>query len=408
MTRSRDRDGIRKLGKGHYRVCVELGKDAEGNRQRAHREVRGTLEAARAVQVELRTQKIKGQLSGRPNQPLSQYLESWLETKRGTVAARTFEGYMIKAEAISAGLGSIRLCDLTTQQINDYYAACRTELAHPARKGSHRPPPESGEDDGPRYLSPTTIHHRHVVLKMALKAAVEDGIILRNPAARATPPRVARKTLHVPDETELVQLLDVTAGTPIEDIVWLALHSGARLGELLALRWRDVDFGRGTIHIRRTLVEHLRREPGGEWFDFKEPKSGSGRAVDLDAESLRRLRRVKSVQTEERLALPDVWREFDLVFPTYCGEPQRPSFVSTRFRRLADSIGLQGVRFHDLRHAHATALLRQMVSPHIVQRRLGHSDPAFTLRVYADVLPGQQQEAADGFAESLRKVRSAG
>ena len=88
--------------------------------------------------------------------------------------------------------------------------------------------------------------------------------------------------------------------------------------------------------------------------------------------------------------------------------PQRPSFVPTRFRTLADSIDLQGVRFHDLRHAHATALLRQMVSPHIVQRRLGHSDPAFTLRVYADVLPGQQQEAADGFADALRKAHSAG
>ncbi|MBN1458446.1 MAG: site-specific integrase [Armatimonadetes bacterium] len=200
----------------------------------------------------------------------------------------------------------------------------------------------------------------------------------------------------------------MTAETPIEEIVWLALHSGARLGELLALRWRDIDFVRGTIHIRRTLVEHLRRPPDGDWFAFKEPKSGSGRAVDLDSETLRRLRRLKTVQTEERLALPDVWQDFDLVFPTYCGEPQRPSFVSGRFHTLADSIGLGDVRFHDLRHGHASALLRQMVSPHIVQRRLGHSDPAFTLRVYADVLPGQQREAADGFAEAMRSARDAG
>lgn len=408
MTRARDRDGIRKLGKGHYRVCVELGKDAEGNRQRVHREVRGTLEAARAVQVELRTQKLRGQLSGQPNQTLSQYLDSWIETKRGTVAARTLEGYRIKADAIIAGLGNVRLCDLTTQQINDYYATCRTELAHPVCKASHRPPSEAEETEEPRYLSPTTIHHRHVVLKMALRAAMDDGIILRNPAARATPPRVARKTLHVPDESESVRLLDVTAETPIEEIVWLALHSGARLGELLALRWRDIDFVRGTIHIRRTLVEHLRRPPEGDWYAFKEPKSGSGRAVDLDSETLRRLRRLKTVQTEERLALPDVWQDFDLVFPTYCGEPQRPSFVSSRFHTLAGSIGLGDVRFHDLRHGHASALLRQMVSPHIVQRRLGHSDPAFTLRVYADVLPGQQREAADGFAEAMRSARDAG
>lgn len=120
------------------------------------------------------------------------------------------------------------------------------------------------------------------------------------------------------------------------------------------------------------------------------------------------LRRVKSAQAEERLALDDVWRDFYLVFPTYCGEPQRPSAFSSRFHTLAESIGLGDVRFHDLRHAHASALLRQMVSPHIVQRRLVRSDPVFTLRVYADVLPGQLREAADGFAEAVRSARDAG
>lgn len=406
MTRGRSRDGIRRLGKGHYRVCVELGRNADGRRQRKHRDIHGTLEEARAVQMELRALRLRGQLSGRSDQSLEQYLDSWLETKRDAVAARTYEGYRIKANALIAGLGKIRLCDLTTQQINDYYAACKAELAHPVKKGSHRKPVDPDEAE-PRLLSPTTIHHRHVVLKMALKAAVEDGIILRNPADRATPPRVARRKLHVPDEDEAVRILDATTDTDIEDIVWLALHSGARLGEILALRWRDVDITRGTIHIQQTLVEHLLREPLGDWFDFKEPKSGCGRAVDLDAATVRRLKTARTAQNEDRLALPEAWREFDLVFPTYCGEPRRPSAVSSRFRDIVGGIGLGDVRFHDLRHAHATALLRQQVPPHVVQRRLGHSDPAFTLRVYADVLPGQQREAADGFAAALRAARRA-
>lgn len=405
-TRASDRDGIQKFGPQVYRVVVELPRDADGNRQRVQRRFHGTLKEAQALQAELRQQMIRGQLSGRPNQTLEQYVRSWLESKRGTIATRTHESYTIKANALIAGLGKVRLCDLTTQRINDYYATCRTEEAHPIRKASHRKPkPDAGEKRP--CLSPTTVHNRHVVLKMALKAAVDDGIILRNPADKATPPRPARVELHLLDESEAARLLEVTAGTEVEDVVWLALHSGARLGELLALRWRDLDFERGMMHVRRTLVEPMLRPESADWFTFKEPKNGNGRALDLDARTMARLRKLRATQARERLAVADVWRDFDLVFPTYCGEPQRPSAVSTRFRSLAETVELGDVRFHDLRHGHASILLRQGTAPHVVQRRLGHSDPAFTLRVYAGVLPGQQKDAADGFAAALNRARKA-
>lgn len=405
MTRAKDRDGIQKLGTQHYRVVLELPRTPEGKRQRIQRSVRGTLEEARALQVELRDRQRKGLLVGNPDQTLSEYLTSWLDSKAGTTSARTIQRYGSLCRSISRGIGSVRLGDLTTQHINDYYVACRSEVARPVRKASHRKPKPTGQK--PRLLSPTTVHHRHVVLKMALKEATEDGIIPRNPADKAAAPRSARRVLHLINESEAALLLDTTLGTPAEGIVSLALFTGARLGELLALRWQDLDLDRQTMHVRRTLVEQLKRSEGDDWFAFKEPKSGRGRSVDLDAATVERLRGAKRAQAEHRLTLGAAWRGFDLVFASLNGEPLRPSGVSARFRALAESVGVEGVRFHDLRHGHATMLLRQGFAPHVVSRRLGHSDPATTLRIYAGVLPGQEREAAEAFAASLERAQKA-
>lgn len=403
MAQAKDRDGIQKLGPGSYRVVVELARGADGKRRRIQKVVRGTRAEALAFQTELRAQKLRGILVGQADQPFGSYLRSWLETKRDTVASRTFERYETIAASVCQGVGGIALGKLTTQHLNEYYAACRSEVVRPRSGRSHR-----GKASGsavPRALSPTTIHHRHVVIKMALKAAVEDGLIVRNPADRAAAPRPCRKELRLIDEREASAILAAVRGSNLELLVWLGLHTGARIGELLALRWTDIDLERHVMLIRRTLVEPLRRQGDGDWFSFKEPKSGHGRAVDLDEGTVQRLKRARAQQAELRLSTGSAWRDLDLVLPTEDGAPQRPSYVSSRFRRTIESAGVDGVRFHDLRHGHATMLLRQGFPPHVVQRRLGHSDPAFTLRVYAGVLPNQEREAADAFAASLRRAQ---
>src|SRR5450759_4444501 len=130
--------------------------------------------------------------------------------------------------------------------------------------------------------------------------------------------------------------------------------TGARLGEILALRWGDIDLDCGVVRIRRTVVEHMVGQGTNSWYSFKEPKSGHGRSVDLGAATIARLKAHRKTQAAARLAAGSDWSDLDLGISTPAGEPIRPSTTSGRFRVAATNAGLGGVRFHDLRHAHAT------------------------------------------------------
>jgi integrase len=396
MTRSADRDGILKVGPQYYRVFIELPQRADGMRRRESHTVKGTLEQAKAVRAQLLADQSRGLYVGRSGQRLDAYLQSWLDYKRGTVADRTWERYdSLCRLSIIPALGHVRLSDLSPQHLTDYYAACRVE---PSRK---RPG---------KMLSGTTINHRHTVLKTALRYAVRIGLIARNPADLVDAPKRDTTELEIMDEVAAYRLLIAFESTDIGMLVWLALNTGARLGEILALRWADIDLNRQVVHINRTVVEHMRKVESDtrRWFDFKEPKSGKGRAIEIDAETIRRLRSHKREQTEQRLHFGTTWVDYDLVFPNTSalravepGEPIRPSTISRTFRHRVEGLGLPGINFHALRHAHATMLLRQGFAPHLVSRRLGHSDVAITLRVYAGVLPGQEKAMVDAFAAAL-------
>jgi len=202
-------------------------------------------------------------------------------------------------------------------------------------------------------------------------------------------------------EDEAQKLLAALVGTSADFPAFLALTTGARLGEILALRWSDIDLDAGVAQIRRTVVEHMVGQGPCSWFTFKEPKSGHGRSVDLGDATVARLRAHRKAQAEVRLASGSAWAELDLVICTPTGMPERPSTTSGRFRTVVGEAGLRGVRFHDLRHTHATLLLKAGTPPHVVSQRLGHSTVAFTLQVYAHVLPGQQRQAADAIEATL-------
>jgi integrase len=379
-------DGIQKLGPGHYRVVVELGKTVDGKRRREHRTVRGTREEAKALRAQMLADKARGCYVGRSDQRLGDWLESWLAWKKPRVSSRTWERYCsLVRGSMKEQLGGLRLQGLTAHHLDEYYT-----------RSLHEPGQRIGST-----LSPTTVHHRHVLLKMALKRAVELDLLSRNPADFASPPRPARPTLRVLDEADSNRLLEAIADTPVSLAAYLALYSGARLGEILALRWVDLDLDGGTMRVRRTLLEPLRKRSEEAWYSFKSPKSGKERTIDLDSATVERLRQARRDQGERRLALGSAWVDLDLVITGPDGSPVRPTAVSTRFRDITRACGLEGLRFHDLRHSHASLLLKTGVPAHVVSQRLGHASVAFTLDVYASVLPGQQRAAAEAFAAAV-------
>jgi integrase len=398
------RDGITKIGPGHYRVHVELPRGADGKRNRHDPTVHGTRADAKALRAKLLAEAAHGGKVGTADQTLGAYLESWLGEQESQVSLRTRQRYTsLLMGSVVPTLGNVRLGDLTAQHLSDYYRDCL------ANERTQRGASEAEKEQGGRPISPTTVHHRHVTLKTALKRAVEQGLIARNPADMAVAPKRIRGELRVLDEKDAGALLAALGGTSSDLLAFVALYTGARLGEVLALRWRDFDTAKQMLYIRRKLVEPLRgKGTAATWYSFGSPKSGSGRAIDLDAATVKRLKQHRAKQNKQRVALPaGAWHDLDLIFTNVVGEPLRESRASRTFSSRAKKAGFEGLRFHDLRHTHATLLLMAGQPPHVVSRRLGHSDVGFTLRVYADVLPSQARGAADAFAGLMQGARKA-
>jgi len=402
-------DGIRiqKDGAGrpipqHYKVVVELPPDpSTGERRRKAKHVHGPLAKAKSVRQAMLVQLKAGQLVGKDDQRLKAFLESWVAAKRGTVSERTYQRYDSLMKSIIRDLGSTRLRDLSPQGLRDYFAGCSTEP-------SRRRPGES--------ISPTTVHHRYVTLKSALQQATDDGILGRNPLEwkKDARPKRLRPIPAVIGEDVAVELVRASVDSPIEVLVWMAYHTGARLGELLSLRWSDIDMEARTVTITRTVVEPLvKKTAGKDWFTFKEPKNKCGRSIVVGDGTITMLKKHRTDQNAHRLALPPDagWRDENLVFPNLWnlkgvqpGEPMRPTTASRIFRKIVADAGHKGVRFHDLRHAHASVLIGRGESLKVVSQRLGHSDEAITLKVYTHVLPGQEGAMVDRFEASFERA----
>ena len=210
---------------------------------------------------------------------------------------------------------------------------------------------ESGRRDGKGGLSARTVHHHHRILYEALRHAVKHGIIMRNPAEAADPPRPRDKEIAVIQPADVRLLLDAANGTPYYLGVFTAVYTGLRRGELLALRWCDVDLDLATL----SAVQTLQQLHNGQLV-FREPKSKRGRRqIALSPSLAILLREHRAKQENARKLLGKTLAATDLVFSHPDGTSLRPDTLTRAFRSIAQSAGLHGARFHDLRHAHAAA-----------------------------------------------------
>jgi integrase len=303
------------------------------------------------------------------------FLAAWLAHMRGRVRRVTFEGYevLVRRHALPA-LGALELAALRPLHLQDLYGRL---LAGGA---------------GRRPLAAGTVLNLHLVLTQALGQAVRWELLAANPAAGAQPPRPRRAAPLVADPALLERLLAATAGSVYELPCALALATGMRRGELLALRWSDLSPERRQARVVRSL------QPTQAGLVFEEPKTRrSRRPVVLPAFLDRYLDAQQQRQSERRLAAAGAWRELGLVIDRGDGAPLNPDTLSAGWARFLGRKGLPKLRFHDLRHAHATLLLLQGVHPKIVSERLGHASIGITLDTYSHVLPSLQNDAADAF-----------
>ncbi len=227
---------------------------------------------------------------------------------------------------------------------------------------------------------------QHRILSEALSHAVNWGLASHNVALSVHPPRPQRKPIRTLNPDELQRLINAVPEGTYREIVRLDSNTGMRRSEILGLGWKDVDLTLATIHI----VRGLHQTNGGDII-FEEPKSRSGkRQIALIPEAVIALRKYAEGRSME-----------GLVFCNDDGSPINPSTFSHVFSKAVHKAGLDGVRFHDLRHTHATLLCEQGIHPKIVAERLGHSSIAITLDLYSHVTMDMQREAIKRFGEIL-------
>jgi integrase len=244
-----------------------------------------------------------------------------------------------------------------------------------------------GVDDAP--LSTRTVHYVHSVLRRALSQALKWGYVTRNVAVLVDAPRVEKYIAVVLTPEQGQRLLSTVAGHRLEALYTLALLLGLREGELLGLRWIDIDFTAHTLWVGQTV-----QRVGGKLMLAPPKTKSSKRKLPLPAKVERALARHAERQEEERQAWGQGWNENGLVFPSVAGTPIEPRNLVRHFKGLLQRAGLPDIRFHDLRHSCATVLISQGVHPRIVMEIMGHSQISVTMNTYGHVLPETQREAA--------------
>lgn len=358
----------------------------EGGKRRQSKRSFRTKKEAQAALTELLAAHQTGTFVAPSRMPLRDFVEPWLAALENQGRKpTTLRGYRTSLDAyVLPRLGDVALQELRASDLDALYA----ELL---RSGGRR-----GQG-----LSMTTVHHVHAAMNKLLHDAERKGLVIRNVAKLANAPslttaRAKGPEMRVWSPGELARFLASIEGNRNETMFRLMAMTGIRRGEVVALRWSDVELAghRLTVNQAATVIDGVE--------EVAVPKTRrSRRVIDLDPETVSMLQRHRVRQREQFLMLGVSATASDRVFTNELGEPLRPNSVGQAFRRLLDAADVPVIRLHDLRHTHATHLLMAGVNVKVVSERLGHSSVSFTLDTYGHVMPGQQAEAAAAAAALL-------
>jgi integrase len=368
--RSAGEGTISQLPSGSWRAQVSL----KGRRlSHTAKSQQGARDWVRKIQAQIE----QGLTYDDERTTLGKFMEGWLASKKNQLrAASTEQYYFIYRSYIEPRLGSIQLRKLTPGQIQESY----DEMA-----GSGK--------------SARTIKLMHVILRMCLEQAKNIGLVARNPAENCKVYKSPKVEMSVWDENQVNQFLVSIHGHKNENLYYMALATGMRRGELLGLKWQDVDWKSQRILIKRQVCN-----PQGGGFVFQEPKTNLGiRSVRLGSGIIERLRaQLVNIDLMRRISR-DKWHDHELIFPSITGKPLIGNNVSMEFNKLVIQSGLPKIRFHDCRHTAASIMLTHGIPPVIVAGMLGHSVSTL-LATYAHCLPDRQDEAAQLMDEVISPI----
>ena len=315
---------------------------------------------------------------------VGEYLTAWIDAHARKIKPTTLNRYreLIK-DYLVPRLGSIKLQELKPLHIEQFYNSMAEQVGVAGK-----------------HLAPRTARQAGAILKTALKQAVEvETLITINPASRVKLPKSNSVTPTPFNFSELKQFLEIARSHRLYFYFRLSAFTGARRGELLALKWADFDGKTINLTKNRTSI-------GNEVIEQNTTKGGNNgqRRVPLDNETIEQFKEHRRRQLSERMALGEYWQDTGYVFTQENVLPLYTNTVSDLYRKLIKKAGLRHNRLHDLRHAHATELLRLGEPLHVVANRLGHRDAMVTATIYAHVSSEQAETASERFASASREV----
>lgn len=379
---------VRQRGKNSFELKFDIGPDPKtGKRRIRYKNVKGTKREANIELSRLVSEHAAGDSVDPSKTTVAQYLGRWEQDwAKVNVAGKTFERYSeLLRKHVCPHIGNTAIQKLRAVNLNELYASLSRD-GQGARGG----------------LAPRTIGHVHRVLHRALGHAVQWGVVRQNVAAQVSPPRVASTEIKILSAAQVQTVLKKLQGRAIYPMGLTALGTGMRRGELLALRWKDIDFDRALLRVERSV------EQTNQGIKFKSPKTRHGRrTITLPASLVIELKAHWKRQQEQRLKIglgkapPDA-----LVFATWEGKVRSPDGLTKEWSLAMKAAGLPDVTLHSLRHTHASHLIASGLDVLQISRRLGHGSPTITLTVYGHLFSNTDDRAAQIMEETFAKAEA--
>ncbi|KAA0788656.1 site-specific integrase [Bacillus sp. BPN334] len=363
---------IRKRG-NNYCIIIDIDPDPEAGkrRQKWFSGYKTKKEAEKDVAKKI-TELNEGIFVEPSKLTLKDYLVQWLEIKRMSLERNSYVSYYNNVtHHVIPSIGMIALHKLNVMDIQKCY--------------------KSALDTG---ISNNSLIQLHRVLKTALNLAVKQNIISRNPAQFVELPKKEKSPIQTWTEEEVKRFLLHSQDSRYHIAYLLVITTGMRLGEVLGLRWQDVDFENHTVTINQTVG-------GDDKIKNTAKTSASNRTIPVPVETIEAAKKHRIQINKEKLRMGSAYQDFNLINCNKSGEVLYRNTFRLKFYKEIKNAAVKKFKIHDLRHTHATLLLKQGVNPKIISERLGHTDISLTLRIYSHVLPNMQEEAVKNFGKSI-------
>ncbi|MFA1821217.1 tyrosine-type recombinase/integrase [Virgibacillus oceani] len=367
------RGHIAKKGKKYY-IVVDIGTGYE--RKQKWLSGFNTKKEAEKEMPRILNELNQGTYVEPSKQLYSDFLDAWMKNKRNKLSLNAYNNYEMNIRVhIKPALGRFKLSKLNSLAIDDFY----TDL----------------ENKG---LSSATIRKMHTIVRSSLEYAKDYRFIEWNPASVVKPPSVKHKDIQVWEEKDLMRFLHFTKNEHDYIVYHLALFTGMRRGEILGLKWSDIDYAQKKIRVQRSYSKS----------GFTKGKTDSARRViDVDDDTITALKERHKIVKENKMRCGEDYEDNNLVVCRADGRPVDVRNVNRRFTKLRERHKMPEIRFHDMRHTHATIMLGMGTPVKIVSERMGHHKVEITLNTYAHLLPSMQLEAIQSFSDNMKKYKNA-